>query len=239
VDEIEECVEKYGIREFNFFDDTFVLLEKRVIEVCEEIKRRNLDVSWICFGRANTVTRRSLEAIKSAGCKKISFGLESGSQEILTKMRKKITLEQSRNAVKLSKRVGLKVHASFMLGNIGETKETIRKTIDFAKSLPLANATFFITSPYPGTELYEIAIEKGFINNKTRWEDFAPISGASPPLVQQNLDEKELIKLQKIAFREFYVRPKYILNKILELRSLEDIKSVLSGVNLLFNILKK
>ena len=239
VDEIEECVNKYGLREFNFIDDTFILTESRVTKICREIKKRNLDISWICFGRANHVSSGMLRELKKAGCKRISFGLESGSQEILNLMRKNITLEQSRNAVKMAKEEGLEVHASFMLGNIGETEETIKKTIKFAKELVLDYATFFITTPIPGTDLYKIALEKGFISVNPRWEDFAPITKGCPPLVQNNLTKEELLKWQKKAFREYYLRPKVILKKLLKIRSFQDIKSILEGLKIFTGIQKR
>ena len=236
VDEIDECVNKYGLREFNFIDDTFVLSESRVTKICREIIKRNLDISWICFGRANHTSKGMLRELKRAGCKRISFGLESGSQEILNFMRKNITLEQSSNAVKMAKEEGLEVHATFMLGNIGETIQTIKETIKFAKELELDYATFFITTPYPGTDLYKIAQEKGYIIEDIKWEDFAPLTKISPPLVQNNLTKEELLKLQKKCFREFYLRPKFILKKLLQVKSFQDVKSTMEGVKIFIGI---
>ena len=238
VDEIEHCVKKFGIREFNFYDETFTISEDRVIEICDEIIRRRLKIAWICFGRVNRITRRMVRKMKQAGCRKISFGLESGSQEILDKMRKQATLDMARRAVKIINHEGINVHTSFMLGNVGETKETVKKTIEFAKSLDLDNATFFITTPYPGTDLYDIALEKGNIKKSTKYMDFAPITDARPILVQDNLSEDELIKLRKEAFRQFYLRPKYILKKLKQINSLESIKTILEGVLIFFRVQK-
>lgn len=236
VDEIEECVNKYGLREFNFIDDTFTLSESRVTKICEEIRKRNLEISWICFGRANHVSVSMLNEMKKAGCKRISFGLESGSQEILDIMRKNLTLDQAHKAVKMAKDAGLEVHATFMLGNIGETTETIKETIKFAKGLELDYATSFITTPYPGTDLYKIALENGYITEHTKWEDFAPLTKNIPPLVQNNLTKEELLKWQRRAFREFYLRPMFILKKLLQIRSLQDIKSTLEGIRIFIGI---
>lgn len=236
VDEIEECVDEYGLTEFNFIDDTFILSERRVVKICEEIIKRSLDISWICFGRANHISRSMMREIRKAGCRRISFGLESGSQEILNMMRKNITLDQARDAVKMAKEEALEVHASFMLGNIGETKETIKKTVMFAKELELDYATFFITTPYPGTDLYNIAREKGYIAEATKWEDFAPLTKTCPPLVQNNLTKEELLKLQKKCFLEYYLRPKFILKKLSQIKSFQDVKITLDGLKIFMGI---
>lgn len=239
VDEIEECVKKYNIKEFNFMDDTLTINKNRVLEICNEIKKRNLEISWICFARADTISKEILMAMKEAGCKKISFGLESGSQNILDSMRKKTTIYQARKAVKMVNDEGIKVHASFMFGNIGETKYTVKETIQFAKELKLDNATFFITTPYPGTDLYKIAIEKGHITKSTQWEDFAPITKKCPPLVQDNLTSDHLLNLQKKAFRDFYLRPSYVLYKLSRIRSLSEINTLLSGLKIFVGIQKR
>ena len=238
VDEIEDCIKRFGIREFNFYDDTFTIIEDHVIAICDEIIRRKLDISWICFGRVNAITRRMIKKMKEAGCKKVSFGLESGSQVILDKMRKNSTLEMGRNAVKIVNQEGLNVHASFMIGNIGETRKTVDQTIRFARSLDLDNATFFITTPYPGTDLYNIALEKGFISPRTHYEDFAPITDSEPIVVQNNLSAKELVKLRKNAFNQFYLRPKYIIRKLRQIDSWDSIKSLMEGILIFLRVQK-
>jgi len=238
VDEMEDCIKRFGIREFNFYDDTFTIIEDHVIAICNEIIRRKLNISWICFGRVNAITRRMIRKMKKAGCKKISFGLESGSQVILDKMRKNSTLEMGRNAVEIVNQEGLNVHASFMIGNIGETRKTVNQTIRFAKSLDLDNATFFITTPYPGTDLYNIALKKGYINNKTKYMDFAPITDAKPIVVQDNISAEELIKLRKKAFRQFYLRPKYIIKKLRQIDSWDSIKSLIEGILIFLRVQK-
>jgi radical SAM superfamily enzyme YgiQ (UPF0313 family) len=236
---MEECVKKYGLREFNIYDETFTIDKKRIIGICREIVRRDLKIFWICFGRVNVIDKEMVEEMKKSGCKKISFGLESGSQKLLDIMRKSATLDMARKAVKIVNEAGIEVHASFMLGNVGEDTGTVRESIDFAKSLKLDNATFFITAPFPGTDLYKIAQEKGYINENTKWEHFAPITKSSPVLVQDNLSQEELVKWQKKAFREFYVRPKYILQKLLCIKSFDDVKKLIIGLGVFFRVQKK
>ncbi|MBU1102470.1 B12-binding domain-containing radical SAM protein [Patescibacteria group bacterium] len=237
--EIEECIKKYNLKEFNFFDDTFTVNRERVMEICQGLIDRRLNISWICFSRANTIDQELIKIMEQAGCKKISFGLESGSQEILNLMRKNTTLQMAHQAVQIVAENNIAVHASFMLGNVGETEETIKETIKFAKSLPLDNATFFITSPFPGTDLYTIAKQIGSINSQTRWEEFAPLTNTSPILVQKNVSKERLVYWQKRAFREFYLRPKYIKRKLRLLASRDGIKTLLEGLRILIRILFK
>lgn len=242
IGEFEQCITKYGIKEFNIYDDTFTLNNERAMKICDEIIKRKWKIWWIAFSRVNTITEELAAKMKKAGCRKISFGLESGSQKILDIMRKSATLDMARRAVDIVRKQGIRVHASFMLGNVGETKETIRETVNFAKSLDLDNATFFITSPFPGTELYEIAKKEGFITLQTKWEEFAPLTNASPILIQKNLSKEELVWWQKKAFKEFYFRPKYILSKFRQMKEMNPIdfvKMLFEGSRVFMRILKK
>ena len=113
--------------------------------------------------------------MKTAGCKKIMFGFESGSQMILDKMKKQVALDKAEEAVRLVKKVGIKTAGNFMFGNIGETEETIKQSIKLAKKLNCDTMAFFIASPYPGTEFYRIAKEKGYLRPDFDWQDFGKI----------------------------------------------------------------
>ena len=239
ISEIEQCLENYDIREFNFFDDTFTLNQKRAMEICQAIIDKKLNISWVAFSRVNTISEALVKMMKRAGCKKISFGLESGSQNILDLMRKNATPQMGAAAVKLVAQNKILVHASFMFGNVGETETTIKQTLKFAKSLPLDNATFFITSPFPGTDLFTVAQNEGFVTPQTKWQEFAPLTNTSPVLVQKNVSKERLVYWQKKAFREFYLRPKYIMHKLKQLNSLETFKTFISGFKILLRIMIK
>jgi len=239
VSEIEECIDNYNIKEFNILDDNFTINESRAVEFCQKVIKKKLPIAWICFSRADGITDELTKIMAQAGCKKISLGLESGSQKILNLMRKRTTIEQGKKAVEIIRKNKILAHASFMLGNIKETKETIRETIDFAKSLDLDNISFFITCPVPGSDLYYYAKDNGFINDKTPWEMFAPLSNTPPVLAQNNLSQNDLIYWQKKAFREFYFRPKYIYRQLRQIRSWEGIKTIFEGVKILLRILFK
>jgi len=239
VAEIEKHINEYGIKEFNLMDEHFTINKPRASEICQQIIDKELPIAWACFSRVDALDDELVSIMAKAGCKKISFGLESGSQEVLNLMRKQTTIEQGRKAIKIVTRHGIKAIASFMFGNIGETKKTIRETINFAKSLDLDNATFFITCPLPGSDLYSYAKDNDFIPDNANWEMFAPLTDAAPVLSQKNLNEDELIYWQKRAFREFYLRPKYIIHKLKQVNSWGIAKSIIEGMRILTRILIK
>jgi len=158
VDEIENIL-SYGIDRINIADDLFVSDKKKVQDVCGEIRRRGLQFSWSAFARVNTVDRETLEIMKQTGCDAISFGVESGNQEMLDRIKKKITLEQVRRAVGLCKDVGLLVHCSFIVGLPGETPKTLKDSQTFAESLDGVYYGYHLLAPFPGTTVREKASE--------------------------------------------------------------------------------
>lgn len=237
VDEMEECVRKYNIGEFNLHDELFTASEKRVIEVCTEILRRKLDVAWVCMARVDTIhSERMLRYMKKAGCGKIVFGFESGSQKVLDMMNKGTKIAQAIRAVRLVKKVGIKTSGNFMLGNLGETRKTMRQTVDFAKRLNTDTIAFFQTSPYPGTELYKIALEKGYLRKNIKWKDFALLSKNPPTLILPNLSPRVVARWVHKAYREFYLRPGYVINQLGNIKTAQDIRRMWYGLKLLFEV---
>lgn len=231
VDEIEECVIKYNHRDFTFHDEFFTANRDRVIEFCQELKRRKLDIKWFCQARCGTVDEEMLKIMKNAGCEKIGFGFESGDEQILKLMQKDNNLANARESAMLCKKAGIEVVGAFILGYPGETKETIKKTIEFAKEIDPATAAFFIAIPYPGTKLFDIAIENGYLKQPIDWKLFAPISNDLPPMEIPGISKKDLVGLKKYAYRSFYLRPKYILKKLSEIKNFNDIVNLIRGVN--------
>lgn len=151
VNEIEEIL-SYGFEIINIADDLFTANKKRVREFCDELKKRNLKFKWSVFARVNTVDSETLKIMKGAGCHSISFGIESGNPEMLKRVRKNITLEQARNAVKACKEVGIGAHASFMAGLPGETMESLDNSETFSKELDIEYGYHFL-APFPGTTI--------------------------------------------------------------------------------------
>jgi len=235
VDEIEECLKKYNIGEFNFHDELFTVNRKHTIAICREIKKRKLDIAWVCMCRIDFIDKELLTEMKSAGCRKVFFGLEAGDQEILNAMKKRMDINKAYDAVKLVKKVGIKAGASFMFGYLGETEKTIRKTINLAKKLNLDTVAFFIASPYPGTEFYKQAKELGLLRSDLQWKDFTLVSDNLPPLNLPHLPPKRLLEIQKKAYLEYYLRPKYILMKLKNLRPWE-IKNLYDGLKILLKL---
>jgi anaerobic magnesium-protoporphyrin IX monomethyl ester cyclase len=154
VDEIEAAL-RLGYERISFADDVFTLNCRRVLNVCEEIRRRGLQFQWECLGRVDTLDYSTALEMKRAGCKRIYFGIESGKDQILKLMNKKITTEQARCAVEAAHRAGLETGAFFILFYPGETDETVLSTLRFATSLPLDYLGLSMPYPLPGTALYD------------------------------------------------------------------------------------
>lgn len=159
VDEIESVLEM-GFKTINIVDDLLTINKKHVYAVCDEILERNLSIRWTAFSRVDTVDRELFNRMKEAGCFFVLYGVESGNQQILNNMHKKITPEKVKWAVELARECEIRTLASFIIGLPGETKETLKETVSFAKSLN-THYGFHLLSPFPGTEVRERAEEFG------------------------------------------------------------------------------
>jgi radical SAM superfamily enzyme YgiQ (UPF0313 family) len=231
LDEIEEAIEKHGAREIKFFDDTFTLNQKRVLEICKGIKERGIDIEWSCLTRVNTVSGELLKEMKKAGCWQVLYGMESGDQEMLDRMKKGITLEQGRKAVAWSREAKLNIRACFVAGTPGETVESIQRTVDFAKSLDLDAVNFYAFAPLPGTEIYDNLIDEGTLLHED-WEQYNVMVSsetAKMPYVPEGITEEQFKDIISRAHRSFYFRPKYIIRQILRTRGVDDLKRYLYG----------
>ncbi len=226
VDEIEFLIKRYKIKEVKFYDDLFTFDKKRVIEICDEIQKRGIDISWSCSSRVDSVNEELLKKMKKAGCWQIDYGIESGNQAVLNKMRKGITLKQSEQAVKWTKKVGMKARAFIIIGMPGETKQSIDDTINFVKKLPLDVVAFYAVMVYPGNELYKIIKREG----KLLHEDFSQYTSLIDTkntklhYVPEGLTEDYVKKSIERAYKEFYLRPSYLIRQGLSIRSLTDIR---------------
>lgn len=213
VDEIEDCINRYSIEYVTFVDDTFMINAERVIKLCEEMHKRKLDLSWRCYTRADTIREDLLRIMKDAGCKQISIGVESGNQEILNIAGKGVKLEQYVKAYELLGKVGFEKRGSFILGLPYENERTLRDTISFAKKLKLDRAFFNICTPYPGTELFQMAERgEGLRLTTNSWKEFMRWGNAVIEL--EDIPRDELIKWQKIAMMKFYARPRIIFHHL-------------------------
>lgn len=223
VDEVEHVVEKYGVDEIYFDDDCFTLDKKRAIEICREIKNRGIDVKWMCQCRVDNVDEELIKEMKRAGCHYIKYGVESGSQRILELMKKGITLDEARRAFEITKKIGIKTQAFFVLGLPWETDENINETVEFAKELKPDSAQFAVVVPHPGTELYDICSEKGWLKFDS-WEDF----DCRKALIEtENLSVDDVEKYRIQSYKEFYFRPSYIFRTALKLWNPKEAKRII------------
>jgi len=200
-EEIEMLSKEHGINGLIFSDDMFDLYPERVNQFCEEIDRRNLNVLWGANSRVNHAKREIYKKMKRSGCQFIAFGTESGNQKVLDFMQKKITLEQTVNAVDMAKDAGLRTVGYFMIGMLGENRDTIRDTVQFARGLNLDSGGFSTVVPLPTTKLYELAEEKNFIkyNGFAESDTFAGSISLIPDITPHELE-----KIAEAAYWQFF-----------------------------------
>ncbi len=154
VDEVEE-INAFGYERVWFADDCFTLNKEHLLDVCSELTKRRMDVSWECLSRVDTIDREVASKMKEAGCLRVFFGIESGNDSVLRLMNKHVTVKQAEQAVYAAKAAGLEVGAFFIIGYPGETNKTVLDTVRFASSLPLDYLSFTLPYPIPGTPLHE------------------------------------------------------------------------------------
>ena len=238
VDEIEQCLNQ-GYKEIFFRDETFTFGKKRTVGICKEILDRGLDITWMVNSRVDTVSEETLQWMKKAGCHLIKFGVESGSQEILNNLRKGITIEQTKKAFALCKKYGIETVAHMMFGNPGETEETLKKSIEFVKEIDADYASFNITTPYPGTELWDsIESKMGIKEDFSAYDIEKTLETAYFSKYICDLPEGMLLKYYDKAYRDFYFRPGYILKRMLKRGSARDFcRMAKAGLSLVsFNV---
>ena len=201
VNEMDFCVNRYRPGEIFFDDDTFTIGKERVLGICAEILKRGIEVIWSCMGRVDTVDEEMLSHMYLAGCRKIKFGVETGSQKIMASIKKGIDLAKVTPAFEAAKRSGLEVHGTFMIGSPGETPETVRETIELAKRLPNDSLQFSIATPFPGTEFYDYCKGNGLLVTDD-WSNYDGTFGAV--MSYPNLSKEGIESLYETAIRECY-----------------------------------
>lgn len=196
VDEIEFLIENFGVDMLVFSDDTLTVNKKRMMELSREIMDRGIQIFWRGQTRVNAVNKDMLEHMKKAGCYLLAFGVESGSQEILNNIRKNITIKQIEDAFRMCKKVGILTHTYLMIGNQGESRETVEQTIELLKKIKPFNANVSITTPYPGTDLYKIAKEEGILISED-WSRFDHVL-ESTSSIKSHLSPKEIKEAKRM-----------------------------------------
>jgi radical SAM superfamily enzyme YgiQ (UPF0313 family) len=217
--EIQECIEKFGIRDFRFYDDTVTFPRWDLKTLCESIIDQKLNISWNCWSRVNDVDEAKLRLMKAAGCYHIKYGIEFGTEKSLKLARKGATLEQARRAVELTKKIGIECKGSFIFGIPGETIEDCRKTIDFALEISPHFVTFYSFDPIPGSPFHD-QILQGKIDPA---RDMLPIE------ITQRLANE--------AYWQFYFRPIFIFQRLkaLFLHPKREVSMLLNGVQMVLS----
>jgi hopanoid biosynthesis associated radical SAM protein HpnJ len=193
------------VKEYFFDDDTFNIQKARTVELCGKLKPLNL--TWSCTSRVTT-DYETLKAQKEAGCRLLIVGYESGDPQILKNIKKGATVERARQFTKDTKKLGLKVHGDFILGLPGESRESIRRTIDFAKELDVETIQVSIAHAYPGTELYDFAKKSGFIVGTEAMVDSGGHQVAQ--IEYPGLPREHVMEMVHKFYDEYYFRPKAV-----------------------------
>jgi len=219
VDEIEYLIEKFGVKQIVFLDATFALQKEHGMEICNQIISRNINkkITWSCETRPDVVDKELLHKMYEAGCRRICYGFESGVQSLLDNLKKGFTLEDTKKAVKYTKEVGIKNIGSFIFGTPGESKKTIKQTIQFAKALDLNYIKIHMLIPFPGTPFYENLIKTGKLKADS-WKKIGSFYPDSDNIlyVPDEIEKDELIKMQRRATLGFILNPKMIFRKMIK-----------------------
>ncbi len=223
VQELIYLRDHYGVSDFFFWSESFTIIKAAIKELCREIIRRDLNIRWVCNSRVDNVDEELLALMKQAGCWMISYGIESGEQAVLDAVKKDITLDQIRNAVRLARKIGFQIAGHFVLGLPGETPASLRKTYDFACSLDLDYAQFYCASPWPGSEFYSMAKREGWLGS-SNWDDYEQDKSI---LNYPNLTAQEITRFRDWATRRFYLRPKIIWRTMRRIKSPDEFMNFL------------
>lgn len=234
VDEME-AVEKRGAKEIFFYDDTFSVSMKRVMEICTEYKKRNLTIKWDIRTRVNVVNEDLLRSMKEAGCERIHFGVETGNPRVVKELQKGTSIKQVEQAFDLCKKYKIKTLAYFMMGNPTETMEDVMDTLRVSRRIKPDFMQMTILSPFPATQIYLRALQEGVIEGDP-WRDYAKNinDGFRPPLWDNIYTRAELEEHLRWFYGQFYLQPGFILDRIKEVRNIGQFKRYASaGMSLL------
>ncbi len=229
VGEIRECYEKYGIKNFIFWSDLFNLDHDWVKRLCLEIINSKLKITFSTNTRADSADVETARLMKKAGCSLVSIGIESGCQEMLDKMGKKITKEQIKNTVKMFKKTGIKIYGYYVVGLPWESEETFRETMEFAKSLNTEYVSFYTATALVGTRFYDY-VQKHNLGNLNYDKPYY-----YPSVNTHFLSKDRVFELHKNALREYYGRFSYIFMMLFKIRSLKEFCNYFkAGLRVLF-----
>jgi len=228
-------IQNLGIKEVEVYDDTFTWSKKRVAEICQGLIASGNPLKWAIRDRVDRADPQLLQLLRQAGCTRVHYGIESGVDRVLKRMRKGISTNQAKQAVAWAKAAGLEVLTYFMLGNFDETLDDMQRTIAFAMELDTDYTQFSITIPYPGTELYKEALQTSLIS-RDYWREQAlqPTPNFQiPQVIESHASLETLINLRDQGIKSFYFRPEYLWRQIKKVDNLpEFVKKARMGLHL-------
>ncbi|KPK42867.1 MAG: hypothetical protein AMJ78_00965 [Omnitrophica WOR_2 bacterium SM23_29] len=208
IKELEQIVHNLGITNIMFYDDTFTVNKPRFLKICNEATKRKLNLKYYCQLRVDTIDEEVADALAESGCIAAALGVESGDEEILKVLKKGIEKGQIYKAVKALKSAEVPILASYIIGSPGETHESIQRTFEFAKELDTDQTKFMICTPFPGTELFGMAVEKGLLT-----DDLSPDQCAEVTYYQHvtanlsKVSNEDLLHYQRLAYNMFEQKP--------------------------------
>jgi radical SAM superfamily enzyme YgiQ (UPF0313 family) len=231
-EEVKYLQENFGIREICFYDDTFTMAKKQVYAFCKALEEMEINLTWVCFSRIDSVDEDLLRCMKQAGCHQILYGVESASPEILRNIGKRANPELAEYQIQLTKKVGIDVRISLMFGNPGETEETMQRTLEYAIRVDPDVAMFNITTPFPGTDMFDWANKNGYLITKN-WEDY---DLAHPVMNLPTVSSEKIQEFYRKSYRKFFLRPKYLLKRATMLTNLYAVKDTYRALKTILRI---
>lgn len=217
-----------GYREVYLRDEMFTTSQRRVRAICQGMIDEKMDLTWLCSGKIGSLDYDTLSLMKQAGCHTLKIGVESGSQQILDNVKKGITLDQTERTFAWCRDLGLMTHAHLLVGSPGETPETLKQTVAFLKKIKPTTVTFGVTTPYPGTPLFEQVADQ-HAHLRSEWDlalgDLHTTGYHTESFC--DIPPGELGRWVKWAYRKFYLRPSYMIDWLRRIRSVGDFRKVL------------
>ncbi len=236
--EVQE-IERLGYKEIFFRDEIFTASKKRVMDVCKGIKDKNIDITWICSARIGSVDLEMMKAMKGAGCHMLRLGVESGVQGLLDSVKKGITVEQTRQTMDWAHQVGMDVHAHMMIGLPGESSDTLKETMRFIREVDPTIVTFGIMTPYPGTPLFEeIRRKHPEIGDGTNADLSMLHTTSFYNEYFTDLTPEELSEYIRKVYKNFYMRPGYVLKWLGRVKSVDEFKRVVLAGTQVFEFIQ-
>lgn len=229
VEQIRLLRDKFGIRQIQFYDDTFTVFKKAVLEFCHLMSATDMGVTWTAYIRGDCFSDEMAAAMKKAGCHQVLMGVETGNPEIAKRIGKPIDSERYLEAIRIAHRHGIEVRCSFIVGNMDETRRTMEDTLNFAIELDTDLFQLNISTPYPGTALYAEAAAKGTLRHQD-WYSY----GQGKVLVDQpQISDDEIYRFERYAFRKFYMRPIAIWRMLKRITTWHHLRDIFLAANIL------